>query len=786
MKLSISIVFSLLLVCTGAVGQKLFNVSGKVTDRNGNALEQVTIIVNGTAQGTRTDRNGRYKLKLSKGKHVVTASCLGFHPESKVLDLQHDIRLNFRLKEDAVALNSVEVYGKSSAQRAREGAFTVSAIEIRSRASSLNSINALVNRASGIKIRQDGGLGSDFDFSINGMSGNSVRYFVDGVPLDAKGSTVTLANLPVNLIDRIEIYKGVVPASLGADALGGAVNLVTSQKQSNYLDVSYGIGSFHTHKADLNAQFTERKTGLVFRPVLGINYSKNDYMMKGVEVWDEESRKYVPRNRRRFHDDYFSVLAQIEIGVANKPWADAFFISASYSKEEKELQTGSVQSKVYGMAERESDAWAVTARYRKRDFLTKKLQMNAFLSHTWDNSLTVDTAYRKYDWNGDYIVSSRNEITGRGRSMRHYKRPLTIVRVNLDYSINAHHALNLNYLLNRTGNDRYDDVDTDFEAANDLLVKHVLGLSYNQSLLGGRMENVFFIKDYVNHLLVRQTDLYWQTGSEGMAGSHTGNYFGGGVGTRFTFAGPLSVKASYERSVRLPLARELLGNGTTIYANVALKPESSHNLNAGIFGTWHPAPRHTLYYEAGGFMRRVDNYIQATVSEKEGTMQYENVPAVHINGVEGEVRYDWDGRLQLSANMSYQDARDQRRYKTDGKPSATYKNRVPNRPWIFGNVEAGYTFHNLVRRNDDHLRLDASYEWVHWYFLTWEAYGARESKARIPAQHIVNATLTYSWKGGRYNFSLECSNLLDKLAYDNYKLQKPGRAFFAKFRLFIH
>ena len=242
MKLSISIVFSLLLVCTGAVGQKLFNVSGKVTDRNGNALEQVTIIVNGTAQGTRTDRNGRYKLKLSKGKHVLTASYMGYHPESKTLDLRRDTRLNFRLKEDAIALNSVEVYGKSLNQQIREGAFAVSALDIRSRASSLNNINDLVNRATGIKVRQDGGLGSDFDLSINGMSGNSVRYFVDGVPLDTKGSAVTLANLPISLIDRIEIYKGVVPASLGADALGGAVNLITSHKHNIYLDVSYGIG----------------------------------------------------------------------------------------------------------------------------------------------------------------------------------------------------------------------------------------------------------------------------------------------------------------------------------------------------------------------------------------------------------------------------------------------------------------------------------------------------------------------------------------------------------------
>lgn len=44
-------------------------------------------------------------------------------------------------------------------------------------------------------------------------------------------------------------------------------------------------------------------------------------------------------------------------------------------------------------------------------------------------------------------------------------------------------------------------------------------------------------------------------------------------------------------------------------------------------------------------------------------MQFVNDPAVHIKGVEGEIRYDWDGRLQLMANVSYQDARDQQNTK---------------------------------------------------------------------------------------------------------------------------
>lgn len=72
-----------------------------------------------------------------------------------------------------------------------------------------------------------------------------------------------------------------------------------------------------------------------------------------------------------------SLLAQVEAGFVNKFWADAFFVSASYSKTDKELQTGSVQNKVYGMAERNSDSWNISARYQKYNFIPKNMQLNA-------------------------------------------------------------------------------------------------------------------------------------------------------------------------------------------------------------------------------------------------------------------------------------------------------------------------------------------------------------------------------------------------------------------------
>ena len=685
---------------------------------------------------------------------------------------------------DTLMLQNSTVTAKSREQKLREGAFAVGALNIRLQASTLQSLTQAIDRTAGIRIREEGGVGSDFDLSINGMSGNSIRYFLDGMPLDAKGTGITLANLPVNIIDRVEIYKGVIPASFGSDALGGAVNIITNRSSRNYLDFSYGIGSFHTHKADFSAQYTGRKTGLVIKPVISASYSKNDYLMRDVKVRNEEHTAFVIKDLPRFHDDYLSLFGQMEAGVVDRSWTDAFFVSASVSKIDKDIQTGATQDRVIGMAERHTLSYNVAARYEKADFLTEGMQLQASVSQTWDHSQTIDTTYRRYYWDGTYIDGSYSEIRSRGKTLRHYLRPMTVVRTNLDYRVAEGHDIALNYLLNRAGNRQTDDWDEDFEPTDDVLAKHIVSLSYDQSLLAGRLNNAFFVKDYVNHLSIGQNELSSVTGASTVHGTDTQNYLGYGLGSRYLFLEALALKGSYEHSVRLPISRELLGNGSTIYANVALKPEISDNFNLGLFGTLDLGGGHSISYEANGFVRLVDNYIRATIMETESMMQYVNVAAVHVKGVDGEIRYDWAGRLHIAANASYDDSRDMRKYTQAGDLSVTYKNRTPNRPWTYCNAEISYTFRNVGLR-DSRLRLTADYQYVHWFYLTWAAFGSASSKSKVPTQHITNASMLYSWQGGRYNVSLECTNLLDALAFDNYMLQKPGRAFFLKFRLFL-
>ncbi len=225
-------------------------------------------------------------------------------------------------------------------------------------------------------------MGADFDLTINGLSGNSIRYFIDGVPLATIGNSVNLANLPVNIVERTEIYKGVVPTELGADALGGAINIITKKDVKNYVDASYSIGSFNSHQVEFNAQYQNPSTNFFIRPGLGVNYSKNNYMMKSVEVWDAAVAEFKRVNTRRFHDDYFSMVGQIAMGVANKKWADMLSVTLSYSNINKDIQTGSVQTSVYGEAKRKNNSYGMLAQYRKRDFLTKNLTTDMFVSHT--------------------------------------------------------------------------------------------------------------------------------------------------------------------------------------------------------------------------------------------------------------------------------------------------------------------------------------------------------------------------------------------------------------------
>src|SRR5690606_29203428 len=115
----------------------------------------------------------------------------------------------------------IVVLGQSMADRRRQSAEAVHVLETTHNQREAADLGEVTARSQGVSVRRSGGLGSETRLSLNGLTDDQIRFFVDGVPLALAGIPFGLSNLPVNSIQLVEVYRGVVPVRFGADALGG-------------------------------------------------------------------------------------------------------------------------------------------------------------------------------------------------------------------------------------------------------------------------------------------------------------------------------------------------------------------------------------------------------------------------------------------------------------------------------------------------------------------------------------------------------------------------------------
>lgn len=759
-------------------------IKGRVYSADGQPAAFVPIGVKGSHKGSTTDEEGFFHFHLPPGKHVLTIQFIGHEPEEEEIEVHEGETTrvpDFKLRESSKELQEVEIVGKTEAQEVKESGFSVNAIETKQFANTTTDLNQLLSRSTGVRVREQGGLGSSYNFSVNGLSGKQIRYFLDGVPMEVFGSTMTLNNIPVNLAERVEVYKGVVPVHLGSDAMGGAVNVITNQKIRKYLDASYSYGSFNTHRAAVTGQYTFDSTGIVLRASAFYNYSDNNYIMRDVEVWDAGQNSYIPKDLRRFHDRYESVMGQAELGVMNKKWADVLFVGGSYAALRQDIQTGFEQKLVYGKVAREGYSYSGTLRYRKDNILLKGLHLNAFASWTFDRTLTSDTTKYRYRWDGTRAVAGSSERDA-SLTMNQITRPRAFARANLSYDLHPHHSFNLNYTFDRVQNQSFNQLEADHDAVPGTLAKSIVGLAYQQQLLHKRWINTFFGKYY--GMAMQQP--IWSTASKGYVQRDTTfRNLGYGIASRLRVLQDFGLKGSYEHAYRLQEVEEMFGDGLNVIGNPDLIPETSDNLNLGAFVSLTRG-KHRFYAEGNWFYRNALHFIFLVADERSKALHYENKSNVRITGWEGEIKYSYSDLLVCSINGTYQTAINTTKYGSTASnvPEATYLNKIPNQPWLFGNTDFSIGKNNLLGKGT-RLQLNWNTQYVHWFYLTWEAYGDKSGKSTIPSQYVQNASLTYSFKEGTYNLSFECRNFSNELAYDNFRLQKPGRAFSVKFRYFL-
>ncbi|SFU60406.1 Outer membrane cobalamin receptor protein [Pustulibacterium marinum] len=769
-------------ICCAAIGfSQTGTVTGKITTKDGETLPMAYVYSkNSSSYYTESDENGKYALTLPEGKHTLLISILGYLKQEQQIQVfsGKTITLNIALEEDPdMLLEDVSVTGKSILKDVQESAFNVVAVDAQPLHNTTLDISQALERVSGVRVRRTGGVGSDMNVMLNGFTGRHVKFFIDGIPMEGFSSAFQLNNIPINLAKRVEVYKGVVPITFGSDALGGAINIVTENGKQNFIDASYSYGSFNTHKSFVNAAYTA-DSGFTARLTAFQNYSDNDYKVDA-DILNLDTNIYSGEIRevRRFHDMYRNYTLMGKIGFVNKSFADQLLLGFTWGDEYNQVQHPAYMKIAFGDKYTTSQTLMPNLTYRKKDLFTKNLDVSLSANYNFGENANIDDSTRRYNWLGEYVDTDEPGEFNYTRMF--FKNRNGAVNTNVTYTVNEKHAITVNNVLNTFSRKSRNEVEPSAaDAYPSETLKNILGLGYKYKM-NEKLDVSLFSKYYYN-----QVGQYADPESDGEyehLTTATKELGYGGAASYFILEN-LQAKASYEKAYRLPTARELFGAGNDFeLGNTDLKPESSDNFNFGANYNWVMNSKNSLNLDASFIYRDIKDFIRQVVSPSTGTLQPGNEAKVQNRGVDFEARYNYSDFFTAGASFTYQNLRNKLKYRTGRTVVSTiYDDRIPNMPYLYGNADFSFFFKN-IRNKEDRLSLSYNLLYIHEFDYSWSSYGGR----KIPTQVAHDIYVNYSMKNGKYNVSLECTNILNEDLYDNFSLQKPGRAFAIKLRYFL-
>ena len=773
-------------------------ISGKISAANGEPLFGATVVIVGTQKGTQTDINGKYLLEnITEHTFVLQASYIGYYNKKQnvtFLAEEKNITVDFALVERTNNLDNVTVNGKSKKTALETEGFAVTAVQTEEASIRNIQTNELLNTTVGVKIRQNGGLGANAEYSLNGLSGSAVRIFIDGIPISIYGNSFNLNSIPPSLIKEIQVYKGVVPGHLASDALGGAINIELHSQARNTLNVSASYGSFNTLQTNANAVYRMDSSGFTVKASLFQNYSDNDYEVSGRSVVVAGlGGVQTPITAKRFNDAYRSVGGIAQFGFTDVSWADQFFLGITASDDYKEVQHGAFMTITpYKDRYLESDALLGNLTYNKKDLFTKGLDFNIIGLYGKRNRQVVDTLAAAYAWNGQRAIDFRGdeyEYTWGsqqegGPTLAKIKRNVASVRSGISYAFNENHKMLFNHVFSSIDREDSDALNTLLEnifvGTRDLR-KNIFSLTYDVSAFENRFKASLFGKYYQQKNISKDPAIIEDeegnsTIVEEVVTNNTTNE-GYGFAASYAILPEVTLLTSAEKAVRLPNETEIFGNdGDNVVANSSINPERSDNLNVGFrFGSFN-IKKHQFSVYTNFFTRNIKDRIglpiETSLNVNDELIVYVNQGSGTSKGIDAQLSYTYNNNLALNFNVSKFDLKiENRGTEID----------VPNTPFLTMNGSARYRFNNVIQKNAQlNLFYNLYYTDDFSYLVPQGSNTTGDDFFRVPEQLVQDLGLSYTFPNKNIILSFDAKNIFDKPVYDNLSVQKPGRAFYLK------
>lgn len=221
-------------------------ISGRVTDgSSGEPLPGVNVLLKNSTQGTVTDIDGNYSLRVENDEAVLVFSYIGYMREEQVVGTRSTIDIT--LQPDIASLEEVVVVGYGT-QKKRDLTGAISQVEPGevNVVATPNVAEALQGRVAGVAIMTNPQPGGNPTIRIRGTgsisASNEPLLVVDGFPL----VNASLSDINANDIASIEILKDASATSIyGSRGANGVVIVTTKQGSAGQKNISidsyYGL-----------------------------------------------------------------------------------------------------------------------------------------------------------------------------------------------------------------------------------------------------------------------------------------------------------------------------------------------------------------------------------------------------------------------------------------------------------------------------------------------------------------------------------------------------------------
>ena len=168
---------------------------------------------------------------------------VGYKSVEQTVEIIQDktIEVNFELPEEALAVEEVVVSASRTETNKKTSPTIVSVASTKLFESTAScNLAETMNFQSGLRVETNCGNCGTTQLRINGLEGQYSQVLLDSRPIfSSLASVYGLEQLPVAMIERVEVIRGGGSALFGANAIGGVVNIITKEPLRNSVSLQY-------------------------------------------------------------------------------------------------------------------------------------------------------------------------------------------------------------------------------------------------------------------------------------------------------------------------------------------------------------------------------------------------------------------------------------------------------------------------------------------------------------------------------------------------------------------